>query len=52
MESFDSEHKRIISVINLQETQLSFLGKSNSRPNYVMRRSCLESSNSERAVAV
>lgn len=52
MESFDSEHKRIISVLNLQETQLLLLGKSNSRPNYVMRRSCLESSNSERAVAV
>lgn len=52
MESFDSEQKRIISVLNLQETQLLLLGKSNSRPNYVMRRSCLESRNSERALAV
>lgn len=52
MESFDGEQKRIISVLNLQETQPLLLGKNNYRQNYVMRRSCLGSSNSERALVV
>lgn len=36
---------------NLRETQLSPLGKNSYRQNYVLGRSCLESSSSERALA-
>lgn len=36
---------------NLRETQLLPLGKNSYRQNYVLGRSCLESSSSERALA-